>query len=116
MGEPAPTVTQPLKIRLRMSSKGPEDQLPSSKFHALEENDGNEGDPTTQESGSTKRLARKNKPTQIPLGGLLGTICVPGKPVPTMEELRIEQYSNTMYWRFAPYLELVCCETGSLIC
>jgi hypothetical protein len=116
MGELALMVTQPLKIRLCMSLKGPEDQLPSSKFHALKENDRNEGDLTTLESGSIKRLAHKNKPTQIPLGGLLGTTCVPGEPITTMEELCIKQYSNTMYWRFAPYLELVHCETGSLIC
>jgi hypothetical protein len=147
-GEAAATVTQPLKIRLRKNAKGSEDQLPTVKSRALEENDGDEGsgaereprddsgeeespnllecvrrvkivDPAPQESSNARRLTRKNPkntPSQTPPGGLLGRIGVPGERIPTMEGLHIKQYSNTMYWKFAPYLEHVRCETGSLIC
>ena len=43
----------------------------------------------------------------IPPGGVLGTIGVPGEIVPTRDHLRIHEYSNKVYWKFAPYLESV---------
>jgi len=43
----------------------------------------------------------------IPPGGVLGTIGVPGEIIPARDHLRIEEYSNEVYWRFAPYLDSV---------
>jgi len=41
-------------------------------------------------------------------GGVLGTIGIPGKIIPARDHLRIEEYSNEVYWWFAPYLDSVC--------
>jgi len=43
----------------------------------------------------------------IPPGGVLGTIGIPGEIVPTRDHLHIQEYSNKVYWKFAPYLESV---------
>ena len=47
--------------------------------------------------------------SNIPPGGLLGVRSVAGGGIPAMAELHIDQYSNAMYWQFAPYLEPVRC-------
>jgi len=39
--------------------------------------------------------------------GVLGTIGIPGEIVHTRDHLRIHEYSNKVYWKFAPYLESV---------
>ena len=33
----------------------------------------------------------------------------PSEGTPAIEHLDIQEYSNHTYWRFAPYLEAVCC-------
>ena len=70
-----------------------------------------------RESSNAEGLTRKNQKESslkmrtvgqsMPPGGLLEMIGVPGESIPTMGELRIEQYSNAVYWQFAPYLEQV---------
>ena len=47
--------------------------------------------------------------SSIPHGGLLNMKGGPDESVPLMEDLNIQEYSNETYWRFAPYLEDVCC-------
>jgi hypothetical protein len=122
MEEPGGTATQLLKIRTRTGAKGC--QPPPISPPALEEDDRDEGSGAEGhgaggegELGDLLESVRlKKTPCQIPPGGILVTSGVPDESVPTMEGLRIEQYSNDTYWKFAPYLELVRCETGSLIC
>ena len=69
-----------------------------------------------QESIFKKPMDKKGKGAQkvcilgsIPPGGMLNTKIRPGKSAPAMEHLDIQEFSNHMYWRFAPYLEEVCC-------
>jgi hypothetical protein len=57
-----------------------------------------------------KQKAKSKRQTRnlalIPPGGVLGTIGVLGEVVLPVD-LRIEEYSNEDYWRFAPYLDSV---------
>ena len=59
--------------------------------------------------GSSKTALNTRTLSKIPPGGLLGIKGVPGKSIPALAGLRIDQYSNAMYWQFAPYLEPVRC-------
>jgi hypothetical protein len=64
----------------------------------------------SQAGKNQKKMARKIRTlTRTPPGGLLDRRGVPGESVPAMARLRIEQYSNAIYWQFAPYLEPVRC-------
>ena len=51
--------------------------------------------------------------SEIPPGGILGRSGAPGKSIPAMAGLSIDEYSNATYWQFAPYLEHVRCGSGS---
>ena len=84
-------------------------------------------DERIQESSNAESLAGKNQKksslkmrtlSKIPPGGLLDIKGVHDENIriPAMEGLRIEQYSNAMFWQFAPHLEPVCCGPKSLIC
>jgi hypothetical protein len=57
-----------------------------------------------------KKKAKSKRKTRnlalVPPGGVLGTIGVLGEVALPMD-LRIEEYSNEDYWRFAPYLDSV---------
>jgi hypothetical protein len=53
------------------------------------------------------RESKTRTSSKILPGGLLGVRGVPGESIPAKEGLRIDQYSNAMYWQFAPYLESV---------
>jgi hypothetical protein len=62
---------------------------------------------------------KKSSPTnrtlsRTPAGGLLNIRDVPDEDFPAKETLRIEMYSNAIYWQFAPYLESVRCGTRRL--
>ena len=58
---------------------------------------------------SSKMALNTRTLSKIPPGGLLGVKGVHGESMPAMAGLRIDQYSNAMYWQFAPYLEPVRC-------
>jgi hypothetical protein len=74
-----------------------------------------------RESSNPDSLAREKRKksshtlSHIPPGGALGIDDVPGESIPAMEGLRIEDYSNAIYWQFAPYLEPVRCGPRYLI-
>jgi hypothetical protein len=71
-----------------------------------------------RESSNTKSQAGKNRKktapkkrtlNKIPPGGPLGIIGVTIEGVPAMARPPIKQYSNEIYWKFAPDLESVSC-------
>ena len=47
--------------------------------------------------------------SSIPPGGALNMKGEPGESIPAVDQLKIQEYSNKAYWRFAPYLEAVRC-------
>jgi hypothetical protein len=64
----------------------------------------------SQAGKNWKKMAQKICTlTRTPPGGFLDRRGVPGESIPMMARLHIEQYSNAVYWQFAPYLEPVCC-------
>jgi len=65
---------------------------------------------------SSKTALKTRTLSEVPPGGLLGVMGAPGESIPAMAGLRIDQYSNAMYWQFAPYLEPVRCVSRSRIC
>jgi hypothetical protein len=73
-------------------------------------------------SSTTKSQAGKSQKktahtlSKIPPGGLLDVVGVLEETIPTMAGLHIKQYSNALYWKYAPYLDPVHCGIRSGIC
>src|SRR5258706_1409229 len=65
---------------------------------------------------SSKMALKTCTLSKVPPGGLLGVMGVPGKSIPAMAGLCIDQYSNAMYCQLVPYLEPVHCVSRSRIC
>ena len=64
--------------------------------------------------GPKKKGAQNaRKFSSIPPGGTLNMKGGPGESTLVMDQLKIQEYSNKAYWRFAPYLEAVRCILNS---
>ena len=72
-------------------------------------------EPKPQES-SENHSPTERMLIQDPPGGPLNIKRVPGESPPAIGTLCIDEYSNAMYWQFAPYLEPVHCGPMPVIC
>jgi hypothetical protein len=63
---------------------------------------------TTSQAGKNKKKGACRL-SKTPPGGLLDVRGVPDRSIPAMARLRIEQYSNALYWQFVPHLDSVRC-------
>jgi hypothetical protein len=71
---------------------------------------------TTKSQAGKSRKKTARTLSKIPPGGLLDVVGVLEETIPAMARLHIKQYSNALYWKYAPYLDPVRCGIRSGIC
>jgi hypothetical protein len=72
-------------------------------------------------NGQGKKKGKKGSPkihsmSTIPPGGMLNMENAPSKTISAIETLKITEYSNQVYWKFAPHLDPVSCALDAHEC